>query len=664
VCRPLITPLPTISLTARLRSAFQSPEGILARRLALVLAAYGAVRAVFLVDHRGQFVETSALTLVGAFLQGMRFDLSAIAYSNLPFILLSLAPAALLAARWYQRTLLTLFVGVNATAVIIMMGDVGYYPFTGTRVTMDVFALTGEATAQLDQLLVNFAGLVSVTLILVAALVVFYPRRAADAANRAARSTPRAAIGVLAVLALTVLAARGGTQKKPLNPIHAFTSGQHEVGILTLNSAFTLLHSPRERELEPVEFFTDDREADALIRAPYGYAAATGSEAPRRPQNVVLLILESFGTEFWGGDSLEQPGLTPFLDSLREHGIFLTNAFANGRRSMDALPSILLGVPLYSGRSIAVSGYQGNEWRGLGHFLEDAGFHTSMFHGAPKGTMYFDAIAAMSGIRDFYPLERFPEDVQREGFDGHWGLFDEPALQFAAHELTAHPEPWFSTLFTISTHHPYRVPSEYRDALPEGSREIHQSVAYVDLAVRRFFETARTQPWFEHTLFVLTGDHTPPLRSPRYDTALGRYMVPVLLYHPTESLPGVDASRITQHVDLFATVLDYTGARPARVPAFGRSLFADVPGEAVLTTDNTYWMVRQEGVVERMPDGSERALAYQRERTGRVAAELSEPQAAALSQRLLAHVQHYTMSMINNSFYRELPPKPGVRGDN
>jgi phosphoglycerol transferase MdoB-like AlkP superfamily enzyme len=666
--RPKITPLPLISLTDRLRAALQSPEGILARRLALVLAVYGAVRLVFLVDHRGQFADSDTLTIVGAFIQGMRFDLSAIAYSNLPFILLSLAPAALIAARWYQRTLMALFVGVNATAVVIMMGDVGYYPFTGTRVTMDVFALTGEATAQLDQLLVNFAGLVSVTLVLVAALVVLYPRgrgRAPASAIPATRRTlPRAALGVLAVLAVTVVAARGGVQKKPLNPIHAFTSGQHEVGILTLNSAFTLLHSPRERELEPVAFFADDREADALIRAPYGYAAAAGAQQAGRAQNIVLLILESYGTEFWGGDSLEQPGLTPFLDSLRRHGVFLTNAFANGRRSMDALPSILLGVPLYSGRSIAVSGYQGNEWRGLGHFLEGAGFHTSMFHGAPKGTMYFDAIAAMSGIQDFYPLERFPADVQRDGFDGHWGLFDEPALQFAARELTAHPEPWFSTLFTISTHHPYRVPVEYQDSLPVGSREIHQSVAYVDLAVRRFFETARSQPWFENTLFVITGDHTPPMRSPRYDTALGRYMVPVLLYHPTRPLPSVDSTRITQHVDLFATVLDYSGVRPERVPAFGRSIFSDVPGEAVLTTDNAYWLVRKEGVVERMPDGAERVLAYERERTGGAPAELSAPSAEALSRRLLAHVQHYTMSMINNSFYRELPPKPSARGDN
>lgn len=634
---------------------------MLLRRLGLVLAVYAAVRLVFLVDHRANYEDSSLADIAGAFLQGMRFDLSAIAYSNLPFILLSLAPAALLVRRWYQRLLMGVYVTVNGALVMVMVGDVGYYPFTGTRVTKDVFALSGEAAAQLDQLLVNFAGLTATALMLVAALVVLYPRLRGE--GMPLRSLPTHLGAVLAVLLLSVVAARGGLQKKPLKPIHAFSSGDHEVGILTLNTAFTLLHSPRERQLEPVEYFADDHEVDALIRAPYGYAELVGNKAPSRRQNVVLLILESFGTEFWGGTNLEEPGLTPFLDSLSRRGIFFTNSFANGRRSMDALPSILLGVPLYMGQSIAVSGYQGNQWLGLGHFLENAGYHTSMFHGAVKGTMYFDAIAAMAGIGEFYPLERFPEDVREEAFDGHWGLYDEPVLQHTVRQLGTHREPWFTTIFTISTHHPYRVPPQYEDSLPRGSREIHQSVAYVDLAVRRFFEAASKEPWFEHTLFVITGDHTPPLRSKRYDTALGRYMVPMLLYHPKQALPRLDPARVTQHVDLFKTILDYTGVRPERVPAFGRSLFAPVPGEAVLTTDDVFWIVRREGVLERMPDGRERVLAFRREETGREPGRLTPEQSQEMSRKLLAYVQHFTMSMINNSFYREPGLRAALRGD-
>lgn len=632
------------------RRFWRDPVGVLLGRLALAIAVYTAIRLTFFMDHRGVFAQASAGEIVGAFLHGLRFDLSAIAYTNIPFILLSLAPAAWLARRWYQWMLRGLFFAANGAAAIVMVGDVGYYPFTGTRVTMDVFALTGEATAQADQLFVNFAGLTVLGVGLLAALLVLYPRAAVEAAAPVPRWR-RIATSFAVVLA-TVIAARGGFQKKPLNPIHAFEGGSHEIGVLTLNSAFTLLQSPRDRALEPVTYFENAAQVDSVLPLAYGYAGGE-AERPQPPRNIVLLILESYATEFWGGTDRDHPELTPFLDSLKQHGTFYTESYANGRRSMDALPSILLGMPLYRGQSIAVSRYQSNQWIGLGHFLREAGYHTSFFHGAVKGTMYFDAIASLAGIEDFYPLERFPEDVQREAFDGHWGLFDEEALQFAVRHVGTFREPWFATMFTISTHHPYRLPPKYVDSLPKGSREIHASVAYTDLAVRRFFEVARTQPWFEHTLFVITGDHTPPSRSARYDTPLGRYMVPTLLIHPGGRLPALDTARVVQHVDLFPTILDYAGVHPERVPRFGHSLFAEQEGEAVLTSDEVYWLVRRDGVLERRPDGSERMLAYRREVTGSEDVRVPESRQAEASRRLLAYVQHYTMSLINNAFYRE-----------
>ncbi len=645
-----LTPLRT-----RLAALTRTPEGLLLARLSLVIAVYQAVRLVFLIDHRANFANAPALDVALAFFYGLRFDLSAIAYSNIPFILLSLVPIALLTKQWYQRVLLALCFVVNAAATIVMMGDVGYYPFTGTRVTMDVFALSSEATAQADQLFVNFIGLTITGLVLLALLILLYPR--APQEGFAPRRWPRAlGLGVLVVLA-TGIAARGGFAKKPVNPIHAFLSGNHEVGILTLNSAFTLMQSPRGRQLEPVEYFSERASVDSILQTSYGFAEAMGSRMPKRQQNIVLLLLESYATEFWGGVDREHPELTPFLDSLAQHGVMFTESFSNGRRSMDALPSILLGVPLYKGQSIAVSQYQGNQWIGLGHLLGEAGYHTSFFHGAVKGTMYFDAIASLSGIEDFYPLERFPEATKSDAFDGHWGLYDEEALQFAVRHVGTFKEPWFATLFTISTHHPYRLPPRYVDSLPKGSREIHQSVAYTDLAVRRFFDYARTQPWFENTLFVITGDHTPPMRSARYDTPIGRYMVPTLLYHPRGELPAMDTKRVVQHVDLFPTILDYAGVRPPMVPLFGHSMFSSTPGEAVLTTDETYWIVRAEGVLERQPSGAERVLAYARERTGETVGTLPAGMDSEMSKRLLAYVQHYTMSLIENSFYRAAPAR-------
>ena len=183
-------------------------ESLLAWRLLLVLGVYVAVRVVFLVDNRSAFAESTWMGIAGAFVHGLRFDLSAIAYSNLPFVLLSLAPAALLARRWYQHLLHGLFVLVNAVLTVIMMGDVGYFPFTGTRVTLDVFALGNEAQAQAGQLFVNFAGLTAIGLALIAGLAMLYPRSRAGVAPR--RGWALAVGRTLGVVLLTFLAARGG----------------------------------------------------------------------------------------------------------------------------------------------------------------------------------------------------------------------------------------------------------------------------------------------------------------------------------------------------------------------------------------------------------------------------------------------------------------------
>jgi phosphoglycerol transferase MdoB-like AlkP superfamily enzyme len=631
-------------------SAFPAHLALLLRRLLLVVGAYSAVRVLFWATHPTLFAEASGMDVGAAFVHGLRFDLSAIAYTNVPFILLSLAPAAWQARPLYSALLRAAFLIPNIVAILLMVGDTVYFDFTGTRLTFDLFDLKAEATNQIDQLLLNYAPFTLVAAALIAGLWVLYPR------HRTTLAQPRWFVALPAtvlVLGCTVLAARGGTQKKPLNPIHAFAGSDHALGVLTLNSVFTLLQSPLTQQITPATFYASDDAAEDVLEAPFGLRTRVTP-----PQNVVVIILESFATEFWGAAG-STAGLTPFLDSLVPQGRFFAHNFANGRRSIDALPSILLGVPLLMSRSIALSPYQSNEWIGLGHLLGDAGYQTSMFHGAPAGTMYFDAIARMAGVRDFYSMERYPTALRERDFDGHWGLFDEPFLQFAATELSAVPQPFFSTIFTISTHQPFRVPPQLVDSLPAGTAEIHRSVRYVDQSLGRFFATARQQPWFENTLFIITGDHTQSERDPRFDTTLGRYMVPLLLYHPSRPLPPTDPLRITQHVDLLPTILDYTGVTPTEIPRFGRSVFSPAEGEAILGSDGYYWLVRRDGVVQRDAKGTETVFPYAAEASLSASA-MGQTAPVTLAGRLQAHLQHFNNSLLRNSFYRADADGPGT----
>lgn len=639
-----------------MESQGRSGADFLIRKFLLLLLVYSGLRLLFLALHSELFAAQDLDALGAAFLRGARFDVSAIALSNAPVVLLALASSAVRSRSWYQSLMKGVFVGLNTFFICVMVADLEYFRFTGTRATFDLLYLDAEGWAQLGQLLVNHAPLALLAALLCFALFRLYPDAAGPPSSEPSASRHRGRTRVwsgaiasrLLIVGLLVLAARGGIQKKVLKPIHAFAGGDPQLGLLALNSTFTLLQSPLHPEVEAQDFFPSDADAEALLRAPFGYGGATFPDPP----NVVLVILESFGTEFWGVANGGN-GFTPFLDSLAGEGLFLASNFANGRRSIDALPSILLGVPSLGARSIAQSGFQGNQWVGLGHLLGQYGFHTSFFHGAPKGTMYFDAIASMSGIHAFHPLEAYPEERRDEDFDGHWGLWDEPFLQFVAERLAEQPTPFFSTIFTISSHQPYQIPERYRDRLPEEEMPIQRSIRYVDAAVESFFRSIEDETWYDDTLFILTGDHTQANRSTEYDTFLGRYMVPLLLFHPGGRLPEVDPQRITQHVDLFHTILDVAGVEPERIPRFGRSVFSSSPGEAVLQSNGHFWLVRREGVIQRDPGGQELLFAFREHRTEALPIDGPSGLHAVLRVQLHAHLQHFSNSLIRNAFYRD-----------
>lgn len=624
-------------------------HGLLLRRLGLGLLACSGARFAFLVVHRHLFADAPALDLASAFVHGVRFDMSALVYLNLPLVLLAMAPARIAATRWYGITTAAYFVAANGAALLLMAFDIGFFPFSGSRLSANAAVFLHDLPRQAAQLGVAYFGLAALACSTVVALALINPRPLQITAPRGLRW----GLGAVLTLVLAVIGARGGVQARPINNITAFRQGNHDLGVLTLNPVFTLLQSKADAQLRPRVFFTSEQTVDSLLAS--GYAVRRPSESGRPRPNVVLLVLESIGTEYWGAAQRQHPELTPFLDSLRGRGAFFANGFANGRFSMDALPALLLGVPRLGAHNIALGEYQANEWIGLGHRLAAKGYHTAFFHGAPEGTMYFDALAGVAGIEDFYPLERFPKEARAQ-FDGHWGIFDEAALQFAVQRVGEFQEPWFSVMFTISTHNPYVLPDGMADSLPEGSLPIHQNIAYTDLAVRRFFDAARTQPWFENTLFIITGDHTAPMRSPRYDTPLGRFLVPVLLVEPGGRLPTLDTTRVVQHVDLFRTVLDWTGDHWADAPPFGRSLFATThDGEAIVRDDGDFWMVNRKYAILRDADGQEQWWPYRGTQTGFETLEGDDLHSAsdsvALSMRLRAQLQHFTTALITNSLY-------------
>ncbi|OUJ72742.1 LTA synthase family protein [Hymenobacter crusticola] len=627
---------------------------LLLRRFALLLGLYLLLRIGFYVANHDVFREASSGQILWAFWHGFRFDLSGLLLLNVPFVVLSLVPAF---GRGWQRMLRGIYLVLNSVGLALNIVDAEYFKFIGRRTSNELSTIGSDVSRQAVQLLGHYWFLLIPFVALLVLLGYLYPmpapqpRSSLPPAGRLRWFSVQAAEVALVALAV-VLGIRGGLQLKPLRTGHAFVQQPAVLGHLALNSTFTFLKSLGYQPAEHKHYFasaTDLRRA--LAARPLPQHPATG--APLR-DNVVVLLLESFASEYTGIENGGR-GYTPFFDSLATKGLFFREHYANGRRSIEALPAVLSGLPSLMEGPFITSNYQTDELHGLGEVLGRQGYTTSMFHGAQNGTMGFNTFAGIAGVQRYYGLSEYPGGASSPDYDGHWGIFDEPYLQYFSQQLGQQKEPFFSTLFTLSSHEPFTVPARYQNHFPAGDLPIHATIGYTDNALRKFFATASRQPWYKHTLFILLADHTSQTSRAGYQNALGNYKTPLLLFHPGRQLPAADEHRITQQADVPATVLDYLGLGTTRqLLPFGYSVFdKGTTGRALYLNGGSYFLVHRDLVTELTTDNKILLYPY---RTHVIPAEsLPHPDVRKVQQygdELKACVQFFVNGLADNQLYR------------
>ena len=372
---------------------------------------------------------------------------------------------------------------------------------------------------------------------------------------------------------------------------------------------------------------------------------------------MVVIILESFGQEFVGAlnpqlDGGRYKGVTPFLDSLIGVSTTYENSFANGRKSIDGMPSVLSSIPMFV-EPFFLTPASLNHLSGLARELNGEGYHTAFFHGAQNGSMGFEAFARSTGFGQYYGRTEFDADPRFGGeneFDGTWAIWDEPFLQFYAKKMSEMKQPFMTAVFTASSHAPYKVPERYAKQFPEeGGTPLHKCVRYSDMALRKFFETARRQPWYKNTIFVLTADHTSLSTHEEYQTPLGRFRVPIIFFDPSGDMKPGRRPGIAKQIDIMPTLLGYLGFQHPFV-AFGNDL-THLP--ATLNYEVAYLngvYVFAQGDYVLLFDGNQTTgvFDYKKDRLmvhnlkGRV------PQQAAMERLLKAIIQSYMQRMLTD----------------
>ncbi len=553
-------------------------------RLSVLYVIISVTQVIFYIYNHSLLGKISTAELFDLLHGALVFDTISIVYINSLFIMLSLLPLRLRANKQYQTLLFWLFVVSNSLAIIIInMSDIVYYSFTQKRFTFEEFHFLQENSNNagiLWQALLENWWLVAVCVILIGVLVLSYkkiPNYNLTIKRHSLYYTINTVI-LCAVVYVCIGAVRGGFNHgvRPYTLSNAvyYTQTPQKANLI-LSNPFCILRTMSHKNLDIPHYFPEEE----LIRYFSPVHHPQKSSITMGEKNVVLFILESFSKEhskFYCPDVYKNhSGFTPFLDSLMRQSYVFTNAFSNGLKSIEALPSILASIPSYE-TSFVLLPQSLSSINGLPDILAKKGYTTSFFCGADRNSMGFEAFASQVGISRFYTREDYEKNnpVNKNTVEPLWGVFDMPFYRYMADELATMQEPFFATVFNLTSHHPFVIPPDYEDKLPQGFTVVQKPVAYTDKALQKLFARIKNEPWYNNTIFVFIADHPSSKQYSDYaKTPKGGTAIFYFIYTPTHELQGVH-TEVTQQLDLMPTLLGLLGNSEPFF-AFGRDVFND-----------------------------------------------------------------------------------------
>lgn len=561
---------------------------VLLYRIFLAFVFYQIARLLFWYFNKELIKVDSVSDYFNLAFHGTAFDTTAILYVNALFILLSLVPVVINTKKGYQKVLFWLYFITNGIAYAMNFGDFIYYKFSQARLTSTALDVAKHESNVFKVFTVSLGQhpFVLIWFVVLMALWVFLYKRIKITEQKPLKLIPYFIWSVIVLCGTIVLVIGGirGDFKHSTRPINLVDANRFVVnplqGNIVLNSTFSFFRTLGTNNFKEVHFVDEKYITDNV--QPY---KIYDRKVENRP-NIVIFIVESFGREYSGAFNKDKNikgyvSYTPFIDSLAGQSLIFPNTFANGRQSIHGMSSVLAGIPSLTD-AFTSSPYSNQKIQSIVSVCNDLGYDTSFYHGAPNGSMGFLGFGNILGFKHYFGKNEYNHD---EDFDGMWAIWDEPFLQYFAKNV-GKKQPFMATVFTASSHHPFKIPEKYNGKFKKGTIEMHEPIQYTDYAIKKYFETAKKQPWFNNTIFVFTGDHTNQVAYGEYEKAMNRFAVPLILYSPNPDyhLQGVDPET-AQQIDIYPTLADLIGYnKPIR--SWGRSVVSDKKYPSVIVNSD------------------------------------------------------------------------------
>ncbi|PHS05609.1 MAG: sulfatase [Kordia sp.] len=615
---------------------------LLLKRLLYVTITYSLLRFLFLIFQWDAFHDLTVLNFIG----GVRFDLSVIFYTNILVIIGHTIPGNFKYTVGYQKTFKWLFYASNILFLLTNFVDFIYYDFTGKRSTFGLITASGmqqEIGGLLPSFMNQFWYVFLIGFLFTYLFYKYIPKTTFTSNPYLSKKHMFKQVAVfLIATASCLLIGRGGTQRKPLRRVDAIKYAASKNTPIVLNTPFCILKTiGKKKELKPLKYFSEEK-----LNELYSPVKNFKDTIPFNKKNIVVIILESFGDENISYSS-PKTGNTPFLDSLITKSLYFKNGFANGRVSVDAVPSVISGIPSILGTPYISSTYAFNKTNSFPEILKKEGYNTSFFHGAFNGSQNFDQYAKIAGYEDYYGKDEYP-DKNPEHEDGKWGIFDEEFLSFFGKKLTSFQEPFFSSVFTISSHIPFTMPKKHIGKFDKGNTIFCETIGYTDYSLKKFFNYAKKQNWYYNTLFVITSDHCSAAEKGSFKSVIQEYSVPIIFFDPSNDKLKGESQKNIQQIDILPSVLDYLHY-DKQIISYGYSYKKD-DNLIINYINNTYHSVINDYYI--IFDGEKIIELYNYKNDISLKNNLIKTEPIIikeLEQQLKAYLQSFNNDLINNS---------------
>ncbi len=588
-----------------------------ASRLALVAPLFLTFLAVSTLTRLGLVVFNAdaelfdPFRLAPALLIGLGYDLAVGLWWCLPLVLLGWFWPALRARRALGAVALLLSAAMLAGLAFVSVSEFVFWNEFASRfnfIAVDYLVYTREVVGNIREsyaLGPMFAGIGAATLVMAALLARPLMRRAqAPGAGFLRRSGH--ALAYIAGAAVVTVGVSTGWKESLAQPQLVQVAG---------NGVWEFFHALRFNQIDYQRFYATlpPQQVDKILQkrfagSPrYRLMPEPGMPirrevlptAPRRDLNLVMVSIESLGAEFvesLGGAK----GLTPRLEQLAREGLFFTQLYATGTRTVRGLEALTLSVPPTPGHAVPMRPNNAGLFT-IGGVLKSQGWDPLYLYG---GYSYFDNMASFFGGNGYTVIDRRAIDKQDIHHENIWGVADEDLFDLALREIDARDargQRVFAHVMTTSNHRPFTYPADRID-IPSGTGR-DGAVKYTDFAIGRFADMARTRPWFGRTIFVFVADHTSIARG-RSDLPMERYHIPMVIWAPGLVAPGrVDA--LASQIDVAPTLLGLLQMRYVS-EFFGRDLLNDhdVPPSLFMANYQTVGFVGDGAQVELRPKRS------------------------------------------------------------